>query len=404
MHLGDDLVAEVTTPRTGKMTLTYRAEAVERLGVGSLALSASLPVRPERYSPSEAAPFLEGLLPDGWARGGLERRFDVHRVDSFSLLAAVGAECAGAVSLVPTGAPWPPPVTGPPARLDETAVAQRLADLEENPFGVDDQTRLTLAGSPWKLPVVRTEGGDWASPCPGAWSTHLIRPEPADHPGLVATEAFALAVLRHAGVRAVEARATTFGGRAALVVERFDRRPGPDGTVERLHQEDCCQALGAPRAERTERQGGPTLAEVADLVGDVATDPEADLVELVQWVAAGLVFGKLDGTARDLILVYADGACRLAPVASMAGTADHPGRSLQLGLSVGGVDELDGVGRAQVLAEAAGWGMPSEVAGAALDGLIEALDGAWEPARAAADPGDGVIAAGRERLAALASS
>ncbi|MGZ4718046.1 MAG: HipA N-terminal domain-containing protein, partial [Acidimicrobiales bacterium] len=68
MYLGDEPVAEVTTPRTGKMTLTYRAELLDRLDAGTLVLSAALPLRPERFSPSEAAPFLEGLLPDGWAR------------------------------------------------------------------------------------------------------------------------------------------------------------------------------------------------------------------------------------------------------------------------------------------------------------------------------------------------
>jgi serine/threonine-protein kinase HipA len=103
VYLGDEHVAEVVTPRSGKMTLAYRPEVVERVGDGALVLSAALPARTERYSPTEVASYLEGLLPDGWARAGLERRFDVHRVDSFSLLAAIGRECAGAVALVTRG-------------------------------------------------------------------------------------------------------------------------------------------------------------------------------------------------------------------------------------------------------------------------------------------------------------
>lgn len=404
MYLGDDLVAQVTSPRSAKLTLTYEQAAVQRFGVGSMALSASLPVRSERYSPSEVAPFLEGLLPDGWARAGLEQRFDVHRVDSLALLAVIGRECAGAVSVVPTGEPGPAAAAGDQAQrlLDDAAIAARLGALDADPFGVDDATRISLAGTPWKLPLARVIGGGWAAPGPGVWSTHLVRPEPAAFVGLVATEAFALAALRGAGVRVVSAEAATFGARPALVVERFDRRVGPDGVTTRIHQEDTCQALGAPRAERGERDGGPSLAEVAELVDDMTSDPAAELAHLLQWVTAGVVFGKVDGTARDLALTYDDGECRLAPIASMAGTADYPERPRQMDLSVGGIDDLDRIGRPQLVNEAGRWGMPAGIAAAVIDGLAADLDATLDGARSVVEPGDDVVRACRSRLAALA--
>ncbi|MGZ4693048.1 MAG: HipA domain-containing protein [Acidimicrobiales bacterium] len=400
MYLGDELVAEVTTPRTGKMTLTYRAELLDRLDAGTLVLSAALPLRPERFSPSEAAPFLEGLLPDGWARAGLERRFDVHRVDSFSLLAAVGRECAGAVSLVPQGEPWPPaPVAL--VGLDDDAVAARLAALEDDPFGVDDVTRVTLAGSPWKLPLTISPDGSWAAPAPGHPSTYLLRPEPPDRKGLVVTEAFALEVMRRAGMLVVDAEATTIAGRDVLVVRRYDRTIGPDGAVNRIHQEDCCQALGASRSERTERAGGPRLEEVAELVADLASDPEGDRVRLLEWVTASLVFGRVDGSARDLALIYHEDACALAPVASMAGTADYADRPRQLGQSVHGADDLDRVGWQQVVGEAGRWGMGPDDATVLVRDHLDRLEASLDGAREVADPGDDVVSACRTRIAAL---
>lgn len=400
MYLGDELVAEVTTPRTGKMTLTYRAEVVDRLEAGTLVLSAALPLRAERFSPSEVAPFLEGLLPDGWARAGLERRFDVHRVDSFSLLAALGRECAGAVSLVPQGEPWPPAPTDL-VPLTEDEVGARLAALEDDPFGVDDDTRVTLTGLPWKLPLTISRDGSWASPAAGHPSTYLLRPEPADRKGLVVTEAWALEVMRSAGMRVVDAEATTVAGRDVLVVCRHDRAIGPDGEVTRIHQEDCCQALGAARTERTEQAGGPRLEEVAELVGDLASDPEADLVRLLEWVVACLVFGKVDGSARDLSLLYADDACGLAPVASMAGTADYADHPRQLALSVDGIDDLDRVGWIQVVREAERWGIETDVATGLVRDQLQRLGAALDDARAVADPGDDVVTACRTRVEAL---
>ncbi len=396
MHLGDELVAEVHTPRTGKMTLTYRDEVVDRLEAGSLVLSATLPVRAERFSPSEAAPFLEGLLPDGWARAGLERRFDVHRVDSFSLLAALGRECAGAVSLVARDEPWPPDERELVA-LTEAEVGARLAGLDDDPFGVDDDTRVTLAGLPWKLPLTISPDGSWAAPTAGHPSTYLLRPEPPDRKGLVVTEAWALEVLRSAGLRVVDAEAATIAGRDVLVVRRHDRAIGADGAVTRIHQEDCCQALGAARSERTEQTGGPRLAEIAELVGDLSSDPAADVAHLLGWVLACLVFGKVDGSARDLSLLYADGGCELAPVTSMGGTADYADRPRQLAVTVAGVDDLDRIGAAQVVAEAERWGLDADAAAELLGDQLDRLASSLDGARDVADPGDDVVDACRTR-------
>ena len=400
MYLGDEPVAEVTTPRTGKMTLTYRPEVVDRLDAGALVLSAALPLRPQRFSPSEAAPFLEGLLPDGWARAGLERRFDVHRVDSFSLLVAFGRECAGAISFVAQGEPWPPAPRAP-VGLDEHEVAARLAALEDDPFGVDDATRVTLAGTPWKLPLTISPDGTWAAPSPGHPSTYLLRPEPPDRKGLVVTEAFALEVMRRAGMQVADAEAATVAGLDVLVVRRYDRAIGPDGTVTRIHQEDSCQALGAPRAERTERAGGPRLEEVAELVGDLSSDPGADLVRLLEWVTASLVFGKVDGTGRDLALLYRDDRCELAPVASMAGTADYADQPRQLGQSVDGIDHLDRVGWRELVREAERWGLPPDSTTSLVSDHLERLASSLDPGRESVDPGDDVVEACRTRIAAL---
>ena len=130
-------------------------------------------------------------------------------------------------------------------------------------------------------------------------------------------------------------------------------------------------------------------------------------MHLLGWLVAAAVFGKVDGTARDLALLYppveSGVECRLAPIASMAGTADYPDRPRQLGMSVDGVADLDRVGRPQLVAEAVSWGMPHSIATDAVDDLLEQLESAIEGAREVADPGDEVVSACRTRLAALVS-
>ncbi len=132
-------------------------------------------------------------------------------------------------------------------------------------------------------------------------------------------------------------------------------------------------------------------------------------MHLLGWLVASAVFGSVEGTARDLALRYprdADGAtgCELAPIASMAGTADYADHPRQLGLSVDGADDLDRVGATQIIGEAARWGLPGEMAAEVVADRLEAIETALDGARALSDPGDDVVAACRERIARLRPS
>ena len=56
------------------------------------------------------------------------------------------------------------------------------------------------------------------------------------------------------------------GGRTLLVVERYDRIVHADGTVERIHQEDFCQATGTGPDNKYEENSGPSLRRIAGLL------------------------------------------------------------------------------------------------------------------------------------------
>jgi serine/threonine-protein kinase HipA len=90
--------------------------------------------------------------------------------------------------------------------------------------------------------LVQVDGG-WARPVGGTPSTHILKPEPAEFPGLAASQAFAQRVAALAGLDAAEIRLEAFGDRLVFVVTRFGREL-KDGRLVRRHQEDGCQALG----------------------------------------------------------------------------------------------------------------------------------------------------------------
>lgn len=64
------------------------------------------------------------------------------------------------------------------------------------------------------------------------------------------------------GVEVAHTEFADFRGQVALVVERFDRVQLPDGSVQRIHQQDMCQALGRASESKYEQDGGPTAKDM----------------------------------------------------------------------------------------------------------------------------------------------
>jgi HipA-like protein len=66
-------------------------------------LSHSLPLRSEPFRRNECRPFFAGLLPEEISRELIAKAFGVSDKNDFAILERIGGECAGAVSLMPSG-------------------------------------------------------------------------------------------------------------------------------------------------------------------------------------------------------------------------------------------------------------------------------------------------------------
>ena len=97
-------VAELREVRSRQLVLQWTAQARQRWGDGAVVLSASLPVQEAPFPVGRTRPFVERRLPEGEARPLVEREYGVPRGDTARLLAAIGADCAGALQVLPAGA------------------------------------------------------------------------------------------------------------------------------------------------------------------------------------------------------------------------------------------------------------------------------------------------------------
>jgi serine/threonine-protein kinase HipA len=182
------------------------------------------------------------------------------------------------------------------------------------------------------------------------------------YPGLIEGEAWAMEVARSAARCASSALIDLEEAPASLVVRRFDRTI-VDGTVKRVHQEDCCQALGLPPTNKyadAVRQKGddPTYARIAAILAQYADDPLAEADELLRQIVVNLVLGNVDAHAKNYSLLHVQPfVVELSPMYDVVPVRDIEPRAHHLSLRVMGKILADDITREDVIGEACSWGM-----------------------------------------------
>ena len=296
-------------------------------------ISVRMPLRSGEYE-REAAAFFPNLLPEGNVRLRLARRLGLSVENDFELLAAVGGECAGALTLMPEG--QSPVEQGTSYREISPRDLLKLADGGGAlpVLGGSEGLRLSLAGAQDKVPV-RMDGDRIFLPEGNAPSTHILKFESPYFKHLPANEVFTLMLAQAVRVPAVQGTLLAVGRRRIFLVERYDRREG-NGLIHRLHQEDLCQALAVPPARKYEREGGPAFADCFQVVADASLEPARDARALLRWLVFNVLALNADGHAKNLSLLYGEGGCVLAPAYDLICTRAYPSLARSLAMSIAG--------------------------------------------------------------------
>lgn len=127
------------------------------------------------------------------------------------------------------------------------------------------------------------------------------------------------------------------GNKDYLLIERYDRTIDDEGSVQRLAQEDICQALGIPSEMKYESEGGPTLKDCFALLRVASKVPVLDLNALLDAVIFNFVIGNHDAHAKNFSLLrQPDGLTRLAPLYDLASTVYYPELTKNMAMKLGG--------------------------------------------------------------------
>jgi serine/threonine-protein kinase HipA len=373
---------------------------------GSVPLSLRLPIAATSYSERQVEPYLRGLLPENRETlGRWADRLGVAPDDIFAILAEMGWECPGAVQLCrPEGLGDLLSRSGEYKPVSDADVAERLREL------VDEPASWSMPGEHWSLGGQQEKfalallAGQWHEAHGSAATTHIIKPgiKILHHQALV--EHLTMAAASYLGVDVAGSRIVQFGDQWALVVERFDRTIGLDGSVVRVHQEDFCQALGRLPEMKYESRGGPRLADMAGVVRRWSSHREDDLMALADFAAINLVAGAPDGHSKNISLLLAhDGHRRIAPLYDLATGLSYDRGAVErsIALSIGGERIFSRIRRKQWDKAAVTLGLDPDLLFGRVRGLAEQYPDAFERAVANAQEIPGADEVGARTLPAL---
>lgn len=320
VYQNDLLVGHLFKSPGGAIEFRYDVTWLDRSA--AFPVSLSLPLREESWRGEPVVAVFENLLPDSETlRKRVAERVGAAGSDAYSLLAAIGRDCAGALQFVAGDAAEPDAsagISGEP--VDDDAIERLLKSLKQTPLGLsrDDDFRISVAGAQEKTALLRADGR-WFKPHGATPTTHLFKtqigklPNGIDLSNSVENEFYCLRLLEHLGLSVSRAEIMTFGQTRTLVVERFDR-VWRDGRLIRLPQEDCCQALSVPPARKYQSDGGPGMLEIANLLkgSDSPADSHRTLfqAQVIFWL-----IGATDGHAKNFSLfLYPGGGYALTPL------------------------------------------------------------------------------------------
>jgi len=119
-------------------------------------------------------------------------------------------------------------------------------------------------------------------------------------------------------------------------VERYDRKIDPStGEVQRIHQEDFCQALGVPSHRKYQQEGGPAASDLLACIRAHSTAPALDLGHFLDLLVFNVLIGNADAHGKNDSWLYTGGSRRLAPAYDLVATTLWPELSSRMAMRIG---------------------------------------------------------------------
>src|SRR3990167_5179168 len=328
---GDILVGNLWQNEMGQIGFRYEKNWVRN----GFSISQQLPLTVDEYTPADgkAHRFFANLLPEAMAREHIVRDLKISNSD-FELLKAIGGECAGALSILPSnhGVQRKPRYRKLTAE-DLEKILLRRGNITSF-ISDENRPRLSLAGAQDKC-AIYFEKNEYFLPCDASASSHILKFEVPDYRNIPVYEYFLTQLAKTIDLPVVNCDLIKRNDRYFLQIQRYDRIKD-NNEMRRLHQEDFCQALGISCLQKYQQEGGPTFQDCYQLIKKISANPIIDAENLLKWQIFNVLAGNSDGHAKNLSIIYDHHQqIRLAPFYDLVCTRAIERIDSRLALSVG---------------------------------------------------------------------
>jgi serine/threonine-protein kinase HipA len=351
VYLSGKLCGTLAEDRHGAISFAYSPE------YQGVPLSLSMPVGLAAYKDRVIRPFLMGLLPDDEStRASIAAPHGISADNPFRLLEIIGMDCPGAVQVCASQGQQLKPETAADLRtLSDGEIAEKLKAVKQD--AASAWTGAATAAGHWSLGgcqakfALRRMGETWCECTGAAATTHILKPGVAgyDHQALV--EFLSMKIAYEVGIPVANVDYRLFDDQPAIVIERYDRYVRPDGRVERIHQEDMCQALSVYPASKYAEQGGPATPDIIGLLRKTGQNSRENVHRFILYLFFNYLIGATDAHAKNHSLLFvAPGDVRLAPLYDVASIAPYVSlrptqrKPVRAALSIGGENRFGKVG------------------------------------------------------------
>lgn len=260
-------------------------------------------------------PFFQHLGPEGWLREQQARTAHVVEEDDLGLLLRYGADCIGAVSVVP------PEDAAPTAEISEATASPGR----------------TVSGIQKKVLVTKDDKtGEFQPASAQGFAPFIAKFNSERIDNLVRNEALSLrwasAVLGAKEVNTFTLARIAALDETALVVTRFDRQTNGD----KLRLEDFAQILSKPRGQDYSGKYDAAYEDIADVINKHSTRPAIDLARFYRRLIVFALIGNCDAHLKNFSLLETATGLRLSPAYDIVNTAIYDGFDQTLALSING--------------------------------------------------------------------
>lgn len=305
-------------------------------------LSLSLPIQKAPFENKQCRGFFNGLLPESeHTRIAIGKKYGINPKNDFSILQAIGYDCAGAVSFFDSAdEQTPSKYLQETYEIDYTPLSENelekfIVELPQKPLatGVEDM-RLSLAGAQDKTSVIVVDG-QIGIPKSNVPTSHILKPTINGFNETIENEFICIKAAKVLGINVPDAQIGYANKTKYFLIQRYDREI-IHNKIKRIHQEDFCQASNIPSVYKYQSEGGVDFKRCFEILR-ATSQPAVAINQFIQLMIFNYLIGNNDAHGKNFsILHYDNGEIKFAPAYDILCSQVYPELSNKMAMKIGG--------------------------------------------------------------------